>query len=210
MNEQELPYLVEPMQTRDIPEVMEIERVSFPIPWPARAYQYEIEENSMSTHLVARGVPMESQQGLWGRVRGALHGEQPRGPIVGYGGFWWIIDEAHVSTLAVAPDHRRKGIAELLLLRMIRLALGRGVTVVTLEVRVSNTPAQRLYDKYGFTVQGRRPRYYSDNAEDALIMTTPRMDSESYRRRLAWLEARLLARLGEAVRCERSAPNLSA
>lgn len=210
MNEQELPYLIEPMQTRDIPEVMEIERVCFPIPWPARAYQYEIEENSMSTHLVARAVSPESQQGFWGRVKGAVPGVHPRGPIVGYGGFWVIIDEAHISTLAVAPAHRRKGIAELLLLRMIRLALGRGVTAVTLEVRVSNTPAQRLYDKYGFTVQGRRPRYYSDNGEDALIMSTPRIDSDSYRRRLAWLEARLLARLGQSARRERSAPNLSA
>lgn len=195
MNERKLPYLIEPMQVRDIPEVMEIEHVCFPTPWPARAYRYEIEENILSTHLVARLAPQATRQGFWERVKSALPGVSRRGPVVGYGGFWMMVDEAHISTLAVAPAHRRKGIAELLLLRMIRAAVQRGAVVVTLEVRVSNTPAQRLYEKYGFTVRGRRPRYYSDNAEDALIMSSPRVTSDSYRRRLAWLEGRLLARL---------------
>lgn len=210
MNEKKLPYLIEPMQLLDIPEVMEIERVCFSLPWPARAYRFEIEDNAMSTHLVARLRLPENRQKLWQRVKGALPGVRPRGPIVGYGGFWIIIDEAHISTLAVAPARRRKGIAELLLLRMIQQALQRGATVMTLEVRVGNLPAQRLYDKYGFTVQGRRPRYYSDNAEDALIMTTPRIDSDSYRQRLAWLEGRLLARLGQGARRERAAPDRNA
>ncbi len=198
MNEKKLPYLIEPMQVRDIPGVMEIERVCFSLPWPARAYRFEVEDNAMSTHLVARMPSAGNQQGLWQRVKRALPGVQPHGPVVGYGGFWVIIDEAHISTLAVAPAHRRNGIAELLLLRMIQSALQREATVMTLEVRVGNLPAQRLYDKYGFTVQGRRPRYYSDNAEDALIMSTPRIDADSYRRRLAWLEGRLLARMTQA------------
>ena len=183
------------MQVQDIPEVMEIERLCFSLPWSARAYRYEIEENRQSTYMVARAAATAHPDGLWDRVREMLSGGAARSPIIGYGGFWMMVDEAHISTLAVTPSERGKGIGELLLLRLIEEAENRGANVVTLEVRVSNLPAQKLYEKYGFAVHGRRVRYYSDNGEDALIMTTPRLDSQPYAANLDSLKMRLFARL---------------
>jgi len=183
------------MQVQDIPEVMEIERLCFSLPWSARAYKYEIEENRQSTYMVARAATRAHADGLWDRVREMLSGGAVRSPIIGYGGFWMMVDEAHISTLAVTLEERGKGIGELLLVRMIEEAQKRGANVVTLEVRVSNLPAQKLYEKYGFTVQGRRVRYYSDNGEDALIMTTPRLDSQTYAADLASLKEQVFARL---------------
>lgn len=195
MTYDDLPYLIQPMQVQDIPEVMEIERVCFSMPWSTRAYRYEIEENRLSTYMVARVAVKTQADGLWDRVREMLSGGPAHSPVIGYGGFWMMVDEAHISTLAVTPAERGKGIGELLLMRLIKEAEKRGANVVTLEVRVSNLPAQGLYEKYGFTVQGRRVRYYSDNGEDALIMTTPRLDSPPYAAHLASLKEQLFARL---------------
>lgn len=198
MNGGDLPYLIQPMRIQDIPEVLEIERVCFSMPWSAHAYRYEIEENTLSWYIVARPAPAKKDRGVLGKVLALRPGAQARAPVIGYGGFWMMVDEAHISTLAVAPSHRRRGVGELLLLTMIEEAQQRGAATVTLEVRVSNLPAQRLYEKYGFTVQGRRVRYYSDNGEDAYIMTTPALRLESYRNTLAALKARLYTRLASA------------
>ena len=195
MTYDDLPYLIQPMQVQDIPEVMEIERVCFSMPWSTRAYRYEIEENRLSTYMVARVAVKTQADGLWDRVREMLSGGPAHSPVIGYGGFWMMVDEAHISTLAVTPAERGKGIGELLLMRLIKEAEKRGANVVTLEVRVSNLPAQGLYEKYGFTVQGRRVRYYSDNGEDALILTTPRLDSPPYAAHLASLKTQLSTRL---------------
>ncbi len=195
MNGEGLPYLIQPMRVQDIPEVLEIERVCFSMPWSAHAYRYEIEENTLSWYIVARPAPSQTEKRLLSRILNLGSAGQPRTPIIGYGGFWMMVDEAHISTLAVAPAYRRRGVGELLLLALIEEAQRRGAAAVTLEVRVSNLPAQRLYEKYGFTVQGRRVRYYSDNGEDAYIMTTPPLRSASYRETLEALKARLYARL---------------
>lgn len=195
MNNEGLPYVLQPMRVQDIPEVLEIERVCFSMPWSAHAYRYEIEENTLSWYVVARPAPRPKESGIFGKILALRTAAQPRSPIIGYGGFWMMVDEAHISTLAVAPAYRRRGVGELLLLTMIEEAQRRGAAAVTLEVRVSNLPAQRLYEKYGFTVQGRRVRYYSDNGEDAYIMTTPPLRSASYREMLETLKARLHARL---------------
>jgi len=195
VNSEGLPYLLQPMRAQDIPEVLEIERVCFSMPWSSHAYRYEIEENTLSWYVVARLAPPPAERGLLGKILNLRSAGQPRTPIIGYGGFWMMVDEAHISTLAVAPPYRRRGVGELLLLTMIEEAERRGAATVTLEVRVSNLPAQRLYEKYGFTIQGRRARYYSDNGEDAYIMTTPSLHSEAYRETLHTLKARLYARL---------------
>ncbi len=199
MNGEGLPYVLQPMRVQDIPEVLEIERVCFSMPWSAHAYRYEIEENTLSWYVVARPAPSTTDKGLLGKILNLRPPGQRRTPIIGYGGFWMMVDEAHISTLAVAPAYRRRGVGELLLLTMIEEAQRRGAAAVTLEVRVSNLPAQRLYEKYGFTVQGRRVRYYSDNGEDAYIMTTPPLRSLSYRQMLETLKARLYARLSSEV-----------
>jgi ribosomal-protein-alanine N-acetyltransferase len=104
--------------------------------------------------------------------------------VVGYGGFWMLYDEAHISTLAVGLEWRRRGIGELLLLTMLERAVDLQAEVTTLEVRTSNILAQNLYHKYRFQMVGLRRRYYSNNNEDAFIMTVENIQSTAYRRYL--------------------------
>jgi ribosomal-protein-alanine N-acetyltransferase len=113
------------------------------------------------------------------------------GEIVGYGGMWLMVDEAHITTFAVHPAWRRQRIGERLLLAFLDLAVARQAHEATLEVRLSNLPARRLYEKYGFRPVGLRPRYYSDDNEDALIMTTEPLAEPRMRERLQRLRAEL-------------------
>lgn len=208
MDYTDLPYFVEPMRPEDIDAVMEIERISFPTPWPAHAYDYELRWNALSHYFVARRrepqvVPFkeERQAGLASRVRRWVTGPVPPSPpLVGYGGFWLMVGEAHISTLAVKPDYRRRGIGELLLVAMLDRAAELGAEVMTLEVRVSNLAAQNLYRKYAFQQVGRRRLYYSDRGEDALIMTTERITSASFQNDLQKLKAALKEKLRAAPR----------
>src|SRR5690606_20918578 len=115
--------------------------------------------------------------------------------IVGFAGMWVLYDEAHVTTIGVSPQHRGRGLGELLLIDLFEKAIQRNAEWVTLEVRVSNAPAQALYHKYGFTRQGIRRRYYSDNGEDAYIMWSPSLKQPEYRERFEALKAALFERL---------------
>jgi ribosomal-protein-alanine N-acetyltransferase len=160
--------IVEPMTVDDLPDVHAIERASFAVPWPDNAYRSELETNRLAHYLVAR----------------------VDGHVAAYGGIWVMVDEAHVTTFAVHPAWRRQHIGERLLLAFLDLALDRRAAEATLEVRLSNLPARRLYEKYGFRPVGLRPRYYTDDNEDALIMTTeplaePRMRERIERLRVA-------------------------
>lgn len=168
---------IRPMLVDDVGAVQLIERASFTTPWPAQAYRQEIETNRLAQYLVA------------------LLGDR----IVAYGGIWLMVDEAHVTTFAVDPRFRRRRIGERLLLALLDLAAERGAREATLEVRLSNLPARRLYEKYGFRPVGIRPRYYSDNNEDALIMTTEPLDLPAMRGRVARLRAELDASPAPAV-----------
>lgn len=208
-----LAFRVEAMRPEDIGAVMEIEQVSFSAPWSARAYDYELHYNEMAHYFVARpqhhpltiaqrgsnGQENSQRASFWRRVfarnRLTQVAELQRLPIVGYGGMWLMVDEAHISTLASHPDWRGQGVGELLLLAMIDRAAEIGAQVVTLEVRVTNNVAQTLYRKYGFQVAGRRKGYYSDNGEDALIMSTPHITTAAFNRRLQELRAALFKRL---------------
>lgn len=163
---------VEPMTFDDLPAVHAIERASFAAPWPAHAYRSELESNRLASYLVVR---------LGSRV-------------VAYGGIWLMVDEAHVTTFAVDPRLRRRGVGGRLLLALLELAIERGAREATLEVRLSNIAARRLYESFGFRPVGLRPRYYSDNGEDALVMTTEALTERSMRDRLAGLRARLAVR----------------
>jgi ribosomal-protein-alanine N-acetyltransferase len=153
------------MTVDDIPDVHEIERASFPVPWPAYAFRQEIEGNRLARYLVAR-VGDET---------------------VAYAGIWLMVDEAHVTTFAVMPSWRRHGVGGRLLLELFRVARDVGATVATLEVRLSNAAARNLYQRFGFRPVGVRPRYYSDNGEDALIMTTDPLNSPEMEARLSRL-----------------------
>jgi [ribosomal protein S18]-alanine N-acetyltransferase len=170
-----------PMELTDLPEVEAIERQSFTNPWPMSAYAHEIRGNGQAQYLVAwlhaPGTP------------GNGAGRPPR--LVGYGGIWMQYDEAHISTVAVDPMCRRRGVGERILVGLIDLAGAGRAVEVTLEVRVSNVAARTLYEKYGFTVRGERRRYYSDNGEDALIMTTPQLVDPDWRARFLALRMAL-------------------
>ncbi len=181
MSDLNIPFVVQHMKVQDVPEVMAIEKTSFPLPWPATAYRHELTHNKHSHYIVVRkrGPPTLPLRNRWfdhwfGRTK-------PRPPLmVGYGGFWVLDKEAHISTIAVRPDWRGRGIGELLLAAMIDLARTLNAQVVTLEVRVSNEVAQNLYRKYMFKETGYRRRYYRDNDEDALSMATPPIDNPAF------------------------------
>lgn len=156
------------MRGSDIEAVSRIERHSFPTPWNTQAYVTEI-ANPSACYLVA----------VWGDR------------VVGYGGTWVIMDEAHITTIAVAPECRGYKIGERLLSELLVQAQRKGATRATLEVREGNEVAQRLYDKYGFDRVSVRKGYYSDNRENALIMWINDMTKPEWRRRYSVLRAAL-------------------
>ena len=162
---------IEPMTLADLPAVHAIERASFFPTWPEDAYRNELLTNKLATYLVAR----------------------LDGVVVAFGGIWLMVDEAHITTFAVDPAWRRRSIGERLLVGLLDAAMVRRAREATLEVRLSNVAARRLYEKYGFRPVGIRPRYYSDNGEDALIMTTEPLDEPPMQERLARLRAGLEA-----------------
>lgn len=186
----QLPYVVEPMVLSDLDQVMEIERLAFSAPWSRRAYHYEITENEYSTMLVVR--PRSRFDGGFTRLLKYL--KRP-GPVLGYAGMWLLVDELHISTIAVHPHWRGKGLGELLLISLLDQAPALGASRATLEVRVSNLVAQRLYQKYGFEVISRQTRYYADNNEDAFIMITPSFSSGPFQTNLRQCRAGLTERL---------------
>ena len=161
--------LIEAMRLEDLAEVQQIEQASFSTPWPENAYRSELLTNRLASYLVAR---------LEGR-------------IVAYGGMWLMVDEAHITTFAVHPGYRRRRIGERMLLAFLDLARERHAREATLEVRLSNLAARRLYEKYGFRPVGLRPRYYSENNEDALIMTTEPLADAGLRARIERLRVAL-------------------
>jgi len=163
------PLVVGPMRIADIPAVLEIERLSFSAPWPAYAFEQELTSNRLAHYRVVR---------LADRV-------------IAFGGIWLMVDEAHITTFGVHPIHRRQGIGRRLLLALAEAAIELGSARMTLEVRVSNEAAQALYRSFGFVVSGRRVAYYSDDGEDALVMTTPHLAGAAMRALLATERLRL-------------------
>jgi len=148
--------IIRPMGEDDLEQVQEIDQISFSLPWPKRAFRYELFENPKSILWVAE---------INNKVVGAI--------VV-----WIILDEAHIATLAVLPEFRRKGYAQKLVLKALTSAIENEAQHATLEVRASNIAAQNLYIGFGFEIISRRPRYYQDNREDALIMTLADLDQK--------------------------------
>ncbi|MCP3773171.1 ribosomal protein S18-alanine N-acetyltransferase [Paenibacillus sp. MZ04-78.2] len=137
-----------PMHTDDIPAICEIEQESFPTPWTAGAFYNELTSNNFAKYLVL----------------------EYEGEIAGYGGMWLIMEEAHVTNIAIREKYRGRKLGERLLAEMQQTAVFYGTLRMTLEVRPSNLIAQRLYEKLGFRSVGIRRGYYTDNKEDAIIM----------------------------------------
>lgn len=215
--------VVEPMELEDIPQVLEVDRESYTLPWPASAYRREIVHNRNAHYLILRQVPdgdadrvprPESERKRpalsflpWPLRSPGNHEERP-GEIVGYAGMWIMVDEAHITTIAIREAWRGKGLGELLLASLIAAAAEAGAERVTLEVRVSNETAQNLYRKYGFRQEGLRRRYYSDNNEDAHIMTTGSIRELGYRQRFDDLVKALRRRVDREPEVEVVAPTL--
>jgi ribosomal-protein-alanine N-acetyltransferase len=173
------------MTVADIQQVTAIEREAFPTNSPQASYRRELEENRLARYIVAvaqgaeppnapsagrtPGGPLAS---LRRRLRRTPPAQSPPTDVIaGFLGLWLMVDEAHIVTVAVREDHRRRGIGALLVARAIELAREAEAESVTLEVRVSNTGAQALYERFGFRRAGIRKRYYTDNGEDAIIMS---------------------------------------
>ncbi len=139
---------VREMTIADIPQIVAIEKESFSTPWSAEAFRAELTTNSLARYLV---LEEENQ-------------------IAAYGGYWQILDEGHITNIAVSPKRRGKGYGRKLLEHLIQDARDLGVGHMTLEVRRSNAPAIALYKAFGFTVEGVRENYYQAEQEDALIL----------------------------------------
>lgn len=186
---------IRPMTATDLEEVLQIDRASFTLPWPASAYRHEIENNQLSlcyvaeTTTVEQSAPNLAQQAESKPIVGRKIVDRPivDRQVVGLIVVWLIMDEAHIATIATHPDFRQRGIARRLLAESLRHSQQRQATSATLEVRASNLAAQELYARFGFEVVGRRRRYYRDNQEDALLMTLHDLD-EDY---LHWLAENL-------------------
>jgi ribosomal-protein-alanine N-acetyltransferase len=143
-----MDLVIREMLEDDIDEVVEIENECFPTPWSRDAFLTEIRENRLAKYIVA-----------------VLDGK-----VVGYGGMWLILNEAHITNIAVKKDYRGMGIGNRIIESLIYYCASKNIQSMTLEVRKSNIVAQNLYKKYKFVEYGVRPRYYADNNEDALIM----------------------------------------
>lgn len=204
------------MRSDDISQVIEIEHEAFSPGWVGTQFRRELNSRhcrflvAYLTNLEDRpaevGVADSEEQAdssMWARmVRGvrSVFGAPDDGEgnmIAGYVGIWFQGDQAHITEIAVRESLRGQGIGELLLIGTVRAAYQQGLEEVTLEARVSNFIAQRLYDKYGFNEVGIRRNYYADNREDAVIMTTDRIHTNAYREKFTGLQDRFFERYGD-------------
>jgi [ribosomal protein S18]-alanine N-acetyltransferase len=179
---------IRPMQAADLAQVSAIDKACFAMPWPDNSYRFELFENPGSELFVAElaGGSLAAGEPVADPAAASSSAAAPAVPvIIGMIVVWVILDEAHIATIATDQAYRNLGIARELLAAGLAPALRRGCLSATLEVRLNNLPAQRLYRRFGFEVVGRRPRYYRDNNEDALIMTVSGLD-QAY---LDWLES---------------------
>ena len=194
-----LRTILRPMDAEDIPQVADIERESFPSMWPQTAYRREL-TNKIARYVVItelRDEPVAGTpepRGLWGALRRFVGNADEPPPLsneflLGFVGVWLMVGEAHIVTVAVREHYRRMGIGERLLIASVELARDAEQEVVTLEVRASNDAAQLLYEKYGFAKVGLRKRYYTDDNEDAVIMTTAPLRSAAFQARFEQLRA---------------------
>ncbi|MFQ5880458.1 MAG: ribosomal protein S18-alanine N-acetyltransferase [Dehalococcoidia bacterium] len=207
-------YYVRPMTVADVDQVSDIDQEAFPTTWPPTAFKRELENNKLARYLVAveraeeeeslcQQKGQERRDGRWQRLMGGVRrllGPSPSAGgehICGYVGVWLMVQEVHIVSIAVRASLRRRGIGELLLIATIDLARALDQEVVSLECRVSNHAALALYDKYGFKRVGIRRRYYSDNHEDALVMTTESIGSAVYQALLQERKGQYQERWGE-------------
>ena len=186
--------LLRDMTERDLRAVRRVEKAAYTDAWSRRMFENEL-RNAFARYLVVTestagstdDAPAAGVRRSW--VRRLFGG--PTGPaVIGFVGAWFMRDQLHVATIAVDPARQGEGIGARLLLLCFELADESGLTMLVLELRVSNARARALYERYGFTIAGRLAGYYTDDGEDALVMTTPALDDPAMRARIASLGAR--------------------
>ena len=213
-----MTFSIRQMTAADLDQIQDIDREAFPTQWPAPNYRQEL-SNKMAHYLVLcdddkrtgeppppppppppprpsffrRLLPWRNSRRRDAHIRPDSTGDY----LVGFSGIWVIVDEAHITNIAVRAAYQGQGLGELLLVATFDLANDLHASFLTLEVRVSNVVAQRLYAKYGFAQQGIRKAYYLDNREDAYIMTTDDIRTTASKRKLAELRESLKVRLRE-------------
>lgn len=216
-----MSFAIRPAREEDLPQLAEIEREAFPTNWPPTPFKRDL-SNSRASLLVAYEIPggnpvpgethpqpaaavASPRPGglrgvlarLFGRGRRTSDSSLDGDRVAGYVATWFMTDEAHITGIAVRESQRGKSVGELLLMASVELSMNRRSRVVTLEVRVSNHVAQSMYTKYGFKQVGLRKRYYTDNNEDAYIMTTDVLSSDGYVERFRGLVETYKLRRGE-------------
>jgi ribosomal-protein-alanine N-acetyltransferase len=214
-----MAFAVRPMEERDLLQCAEVERDAFPALFPPTSFQREL-KNKIARYMVATRVDEDGSTPTHGPQAPAYAGARPlinrlirhvrrqrdsawqvgQEFVAGFVGIWYMVDEAHIVAVGVRSDYRGKGVGELLLISAIEQALEQDSRMVTLEVRVSNSVARKLYEKFGLTEQGVRKGYYTDNREDALIMSTGSVHSGEYTQRLDRLVRGHSQRWGRAER----------
>jgi len=149
--------VIRKMTAEDVPVVAQLDRMSFSLPWPEHSFYYEVRDNPAARCFVAEADDKQ---------------------VVGMIVSWVIVDELHIATIAVHPAYRHQGIGERILMGALKDGYAAGTHHALLEVRAGNEAAQNLYRKFGFVVAGRRPKYYKDNGEDAILMTLQHLEAE--------------------------------
>ena len=136
------------LRDEDIDQILIVEHECFTLPWSREAFYNELNHNQYAVYVVLEDA----------------------GRIIGYGGVWVVLDEAHITNIAILPEYRGRKLGEALLKKVMEISKAKGAETATLEVRVSNTAARSLYKKLGFQEGGIRKRYYTDNQEDGIVM----------------------------------------
>lgn len=141
-------FIVRTGTAADVDDIEALEQICFADPWSRESLLHELTENPMATYIVA----------------------EYEGRVIGYVGIWTIVDEGHITNVAVSPDYRRLQVGSALIKTMLEVTIKAGISHHTLEVRAGNEPAKALYRKFGFVEEGIRKGYYENNGEDAIIM----------------------------------------
>ncbi len=204
-----MTFTIRPMEKEDLGQVNEIDREAFPTQWPPPNYRQEL-NNRMARYIVVdddsrkvEAPPIKPRSGLqrlasrwlpWLRTTNDTR-PLPRPYVVGFSGIWMMVDEAHITNIAVRKEYQGKGLGGLLIIATIDLTRELKASVITLEVRASNIHAQDLYSRYGFTQTGLRNAYYLDNKEDAIIMSTESINSPVFLTQLQQLRESLSKKL---------------
>lgn len=179
-----MPYIIRLMTEDDIPAVSILDREVFPDMKMPTNFQNEF-KNCMAHYIVALNASPSSSG-------------DSESNIIGYAGLWLMVGEAHIVNIAVSNGFRRQGLGELLLVALIEFALSMCCNMMTLEVRASNVTAQKLYEKFGFTVRGVRKGYYTDNREDGVIMTIDNINGKVFKDEFKKIKNRYRKKRGAA------------